>query len=359
LLALGGVGFVLYRRKKTPLGEEIGQSQELGEQTGHFVTPVMPSPDTGDFTATVVQPVTAPPSETVDPISEADLFLNFGRDAQAEEILKEALQNTPNNHQIHLKLLGIYANRKDANSFSAIAQQLKDSGDDGAWQQAVEMGRKLEPNNPTYGGFRSMEDTGSATVQMTAFKATPEPEAPKAASALDFDFDVSASTQSTPSSAASSEMDFDITSSNPAKSEPSAPTETPPSTSDDLIFDVTGGHAAAAQPEVSPAVADSGGMAFTLNFPVEEAPKAAPAASAAIGLDGINLNFDEGAAPSGSSGAENKDDHWQEVATKLDLAKAYMEMGDNDGAREILNEVLSEGDAEQQATAQTLFAQIG
>ncbi len=56
------------------------------------------------------------------------MFLNFGRDAQAEEILKEALQNTPNNHQIHLKLLGIYANRKDANTFSTIARRLKDSG---------------------------------------------------------------------------------------------------------------------------------------------------------------------------------------------------------------------------------------
>ena len=57
--------------------------------------------------------------------------------------------------------------------------------------------------------------------------------------------------------------------------------------------------------------------------------------------------------------AENKDDHWQEVATKLDLAKAYQEMGDADGAREILNEVLREGDEEQQATAKTLFAQLG
>ena len=50
---------------------------------------------------------------------------------------------------------------------------------------------------------------------------------------------------------------------------------------------------------------------------------------------------------------------WQEVATKLDLAKAYEEMGDVEGARELLQEVLAEGDAAQQEQARTLVARIG
>ena len=199
LLVLGGVGFMLKRRKKNTWIEEDGQSNEdIGEITGRMAAPVVPSPDTGDFTGGAsAQAAAASQSDNVDPISEADLFLNFGRDAQAEEILKEALQSTPNNHQIHLKLLGIYAARKDANSFSTIARQLQSSGDNDAWQQAAAMGRKLEPDNPMYGGgFRSMEDTGSATVQTTAFNPAAEAEnVPKAqqASALDFDFDVGAS----------------------------------------------------------------------------------------------------------------------------------------------------------------------
>ena len=53
------------------------------------------------------------------------------------------------------------------------------------------------------------------------------------------------------------------------------------------------------------------------------------------------------------------DAHWQEVATKLDLAKAYEEMGDKDGARELLDEVLKEGDAAQQQQAQTMLAALG
>jgi pilus assembly protein FimV len=46
------------------------------------------------------------------------------------------------------------------------------------------------------------------------------------------------------------------------------------------------------------------------------------------------------------------------VQTKFDLAKAYQEMGDKDGAREILKEVIAEGDAEQKAAAQAVLASL-
>jgi pilus assembly protein FimV len=49
----------------------------------------------------------------------------------------------------------------------------------------------------------------------------------------------------------------------------------------------------------------------------------------------------------------------EEVATKLDLAKAYEEMGDLEGARELLNEVLKEGDATQKEKAQAILGKIG
>jgi pilus assembly protein FimV len=47
-----------------------------------------------------------------------------------------------------------------------------------------------------------------------------------------------------------------------------------------------------------------------------------------------------------------------EAATKLDLARAYYEMGDFDGAREILDEVVNEGNEEQVKDAQRLLAKI-
>ncbi len=409
LLILGGMGFMLYRRKKKSFDEDVSDftEEDAGSATGRMAAPVVPSPETGDFTGSPsAQVVAAPQSDNVDPISEADLFLNFGRDVQAEEILKEALQNTPNNHLIHLKLLGIYANRKDANSYSTIARLLQNSGDEDAWQQAVAMGRKLEPNNPMYGGSGPVEDMGSATMQMPAFNITsePEPVQKSQASALDFDFGAP-SAQAAPSpeqdflsgaettsvlssdgrlAAQSAEMDFDVTSSQASMSAATSQdggmdfdiTSTHPSMgaagestaaaspmSNDLVFDVTGSHSfkpPTAQPKISKPVDDGGGMEFTLDFPVENmAPKSAPVPqSASAGLAGISLNFDDVAAPAGST-AGNKDDRWQEVATKLDLAKAYHEMGDASGAREILEEVMREGDAGQREAAQAIFDLLG
>ena len=47
-----------------------------------------------------------------------------------------------------------------------------------------------------------------------------------------------------------------------------------------------------------------------------------------------------------------------EVATKLDLARAYVDMGDSEGAREILEEVILEGSDEQKTEAQSLLKKL-
>nr|WP_315445768.1 FimV/HubP family polar landmark protein [uncultured Pseudomonas sp.] len=47
-----------------------------------------------------------------------------------------------------------------------------------------------------------------------------------------------------------------------------------------------------------------------------------------------------------------------EAATKLDLAQAYIDMGDNDGARDILNEVLTEGDEKQRGEAKEMLSNL-
>jgi len=76
-------------------------------------------------------------------------------------------------------------------------------------------------------------------------------------------------------------------------------------------------------------------------------------------LDDINLNFEEGSAaqtPQAESGA--RDDHWYDVQTKFDLAKAYQEMGEKGGARAILQEVIKEGDAGQRAEARKLLVSL-
>jgi len=406
LLGLGGLGIIMSRRKRVPIAAAEAKSEDIGAKTGHLTMPAAPSPETGDFTSATGQhpAMAAPPHDEVDPINEADLFLNFGRDAQAEEILKEALQNTPNDHRIHLKLLGIYVNRKDTNSFSSIARQLKDSGDEEAWQQAAAMGRKLEPGNPMYGGSTG-EDTGSATMQATMVSAAPfvldETAARQEAPAAEVDFDLGDTektatlsdeeaamaqveamdfdvTSTHPSPAVPESMDFDVTSTSPSLSAPTEMdfdiTSTHPSLPaageaeaalpnlDDLVFDITSTHPSlpAAQPEAEkPATqAEEGGMEFTLDFPIEAMPVEKPAAKPAeADFAAISLNLDDIGAP--GSAPETRDEHWHEVATKLDLAKAYQEMGDATGAREILDEVMREGDEGQRQAAQAMLDQLG
>ncbi|MDP2431895.1 MAG: FimV/HubP family polar landmark protein [Pseudomonadota bacterium] len=89
----------------------------------------------------------------VDPIAEAEVYMAYGRDAQAEEILKEALNKDPNRHEIALKLLEIYAARKDSLAFETVASELYAGlGGQGTpvWQRAAEMGRSIDPSNPLY-----------------------------------------------------------------------------------------------------------------------------------------------------------------------------------------------------------------
>ena len=72
-----------------------------------------------------------------------------------------------------------------------------------------------------------------------------------------------------------------------------------------------------------------------------------------LDLSDIDLDLGgAGAAPSGGGGGS-----WQSAATKLDLARAYLEIGDKVGAVEILQEVIKEGSQEQQEEAKKLAAQ--
>ena len=91
------------------------------------------------------------------------------------------------------------------------------------------------------------------------------------------------------------------------------------------------------------------------------APRSAAPSIPDIKLGDISLDL--GDAPKTDVAAPvdggTKDDHWYDVQTKFDLAKAYQEMGDKDGAREILQEVITEGDAAQQGEAKQLLDSLG
>lgn len=89
-------------------------------------------------------------SPEYDFLEQADIYLRFGHDKLAEDVLREAIKVNPINPHGYLTLLGIYETRGDAAAFYALAQQLKAIGDVADWKKAAEMGRKLDPGNPFY-----------------------------------------------------------------------------------------------------------------------------------------------------------------------------------------------------------------
>ncbi len=81
--------------------------------------------------------------------------------------------------------------------------------------------------------------------------------------------------------------------------------------------------------------------------------------AAALELDKLDLSFDPERSTFEDPTPSVLDGQWHDAATKLDLAKAYQEMGDVEGAREILQEVLHEGDDQQKAEAKSLLGKLG
>lgn len=391
LMALGGLGFVLMKRRRKP-AEVEKLAEELGGATdgySGYKSTIVPAHDIGDFTATVhrIEAVTPQPDD-VDPISEAELFLNFGRDEQAEEVLKDALQRTPDNQPVRLKLLSIYANRKDVKAFSEIARVLQDSGDETTIEQVVTMGRKIDPHNPMYADA-TIEDVGSATMFAPPLREEAVGESSVTADSriahaaqdlgVSIDFDVTATH---PFAAKADPVDFDVTSTSPSFSAlevldldvDSKDTgavdhqedESMPNL-DDLIFDVMTPSAPQAvvdakAPDVSfveKAPKEDHGMEFILDFPSAQTPKKIEDNSSSFSLADINLHMGDVSTPAAGVTAAEGGEHWQDVATKLDLAKAYQDMGDQEGAREILDEVMLEGDEAQRKEAESLIRQLG
>ena len=114
----------------------------------------------------------------VDPVAEADVYLAYGRDLQAEEILKEALRTNPTRSALHAKLSEIYAKRKDRLALESIAKEARQltSGAGPDWLRIAAMGQELDPANPLY-------QNATATVP-SAESISPAAAAAAAAAAL-------------------------------------------------------------------------------------------------------------------------------------------------------------------------------
>lgn len=157
-LALLGAGWVFLRnkRKKNLDSFERGILTSGGLRANTVFGNTTSNTSTSDtsFLTDFAQSVDGGMIDTndVDPIAEAEVYMAYGRGSQAEEILKDAILKEPKRYELHLKLLEIYVENKDAASFETIAGELYTTlgADDPVWAKVATMGAKLEPENPLY-----------------------------------------------------------------------------------------------------------------------------------------------------------------------------------------------------------------
>jgi len=342
----------------------------------------------------------------VDPVAEADVYLAYGRDLQAEEILKEALRSEPNRPAIRTKLLEVYAKRADVRTFESHAMQLQDitGGQGEDWARAQELGRQIDPANSLYGAAGMMEvdiDTSSDAPpdmreggpnDIPPIEKTQPFEARSTAgpqSDFDVDIDLDAASKLTglentrPFTGISGMQDLE------GASEPMAFTQSPtpapapspapaPADDDDIEIDLGLLDDVPAPP--APVAAPASDFDFgDLSLDLDDKPASAPApGEVALDADAFNLDLDVPSAPVPTapvdldepttergapmdfavSGLGEADDDGDPLARKIELADEFRRIGDTEGARDLLEEVVSKSEGATRQRAQAMLDEL-
>ena len=333
----------------------------------------------------------------VDPVAEADVYLAYGRDLQAEEILKEAIRHNPGRVSVHVKLGEIYAKRQDRKALEAVAGDVfkLTQGEGPDWARVAELGRDVDPDNRLYqpGGRPGLGEDESPSLPPGGFPSTFSGAGAGAAAALppdlDLDLDLDlpddALTDAPPAApggfaavaaaAASTRRAADGTDEpqplrpeldlpdlpqasapaewNPQDTAPSPMMAPPPVANldfptDDLNLAPSGPMALSSDAQDSgPMEFDLGELSLDLNAPTK--PMTAPAAKTPEPADAASDFADDGSAAA-------QDDP---LATKLALAEEFNAIGDTDGARTLIEEVVAESSGALKTRAQRMLAELG
>ena len=232
--------------------------------------------------------------KATDPISEAGIYLTYGHHDQAERVLASAILSEPIRTDLKLKLLEVYQAQGDLEKFEQTAGQLSTSlsADSSEWVSVVQMGRALSSNSPLFTATPLSDRDADNEIASDGDTLTEE-------IGIDLELEEPGVEMVTP--AISSPPDVQ-------------PDATQPSSSTDLEF---------SKEPVKP--------------PVEET----------VYGPSVSDTDDSTEDP------DNADS--MDVGTRLDLARAYIEMGDNSAAKNMLNEVVQHGDSGQRASAQAML----
>lgn len=296
---------------------------------------------TGGAGTTTQLPAEEIPVKDTDYIGEAELHIAYGLYDEAATVLERGVQENPKRNDLWMKLLDVYAEAKNSDDYLAAAERFRQQGQptEAEWQKVTAQGATLAPGAAL----------GAAPAPAAAAAAPARSEAPAKAAApsdvMEFDlsqFDLPATPAPTPAPSAPA----------PAASA----TQTGPSVAsrtEGLDIDLSGfdlGATAEAKPTApaaKPPASDTA-LADSLEFKLDTPAAGAPAAGTDMGaLDAL--------APDLKPAAVGDD---EESGVKLDLARAYLDMGEADMARGLLEEVVKAGSAQQRTEAKDLLARV-
>lgn len=423
LLGYGGYRAVQQRRNKAPVDSSFMDSRAnpdsfFGGSGGQRVDTA------GNDTTTSGSSLAFTSSQLdaggdVDPVAEADVYLAYGRDLQAEEILKEALHHNPERLSVYVKLAEIYAKRQDRKALEATAQDLQQrtQGKGPDWARVSDLGRELDPTNPLYQASdaaltASADSADSSGGSMAAATTTAQDAATDLGLAsalavqaamddeddmgLDLDLQTlndelrpippaaptsfaeaakaAAAFQPPEAADANNDMDLPPLDFGSAPSEPSWNTSAPPPVP-----------TATPAPAPEPAFDTMDGLDFSIDMPELDLPETSPPMAAAaevipqppaedftlpesgmmeFNLDDLALNLD---MPDSAASADELDANAvppppqlsdDPLATKLALAQEFNTIGDSDGARTLIEEVIAESSGDLKAKAQRLLSEL-
>ena len=255
-------------------------------------------------------------SDEVDPLAEAEIYLAYGRGAQAEQTLRDAIRRTPERSELKIKLLEVYQALGQKAQFDHLTQELSEILEPNSpeWANVIALGRTPESSN------LSLKDVSSDSAPVDLSENNHDPVAPVAPTPA-------ATTQSV--DRFDEGMEFEV------ETDPSLPI---PKAEPENISSVP-------HNPVVENVEDAIEFDIEVPSPTEENFRDSPMPVVTAKAPDDTLSSSELLA-----GAES--------ATQLDLASAYLEIGDVKTARELLTAVVREGDPAQITRAQALLADI-
>jgi pilus assembly protein FimV len=357
--------------------------------------------------APVVEPVVAPtvasvlaplavavaPENAGDALAQAQSHIDRGHLNQAADVLEQAIKHEPKRSDLRLKLMEVYGLQNDKDGFVTQERQLVANGENHA--QVEQLKSRFPAMAVLAAGVSAAVAAAALDAQYVKDLLEDKPAAPAPEpEPFDTDFDLSLDDleAASPAEVKADQQTFEALLQQQTEAKTGADDLSdfdldlqldPPSsqTDDDFLSgleDSMKSVPAVEPPTLTPAALDEFELPadFDLSLADEPiAPSAAKPDAFASELDDVNAELDrlsqslehppiepsftaEDAALGGDEPEFDYLSGTNEVATKLDLAQAYIDMGDADGARDILSEVLTEGDEAQRGEAKEMLGRI-